>query len=357
MWVQKTSTGKYQYFERYTEPLTGKRRTVSVTLPSASNTSRKTAENVLFSRIRALKEQGEDTYDITLEELKNAYIEWKKANLKEQTALNSEQKLKMVVDKLGSSVRVTALTVRYINEKLKDDKPTTYNERIKQLKAMLRWAMQNDYIPNAVLADKLKKKKVPPARVRNEKKYLEHDEIDIVLAKFIPQWKELTRFLLLSGLRIGEALDLKTKDINIKKRTLHVRSTFSLISNKSSSTKTDASERVIFIQDELLDCIKNINSKGPHLFEYGDIRNVYAAYRKYFRENTERLLGRNLSPHCLRHTHTALLAEAGLPLDDISARLGHADSAITREIYMHITNKMIVERNERIRSVKLLQKK
>jgi integrase len=36
----------------------------------------------------------------------------------------------------------------------------------------------------------------------------------------------------------------------------------------------------------------------------------YDVYAKYFRENTERIIGRRLTPHSLRHTHTAMLAEA-----------------------------------------------
>lgn len=35
-----------------------------------------------------------------------------------------------------------------------------------------------------------------------------------------------------------------------------------------------------------------------------------------------------------------MLAEAGVDLDTISRRLGHADSKITKEVYMHVTNKM-----------------
>lgn len=52
---------------------------------------------------------------------------------------------------------------------------------------------------------------------------------------------------------------------------------------------------------------------------------------------TARTIGRPLSTHALRHTHTSLLAAAGIPLDVISRRLGHADSKVTREIYLHVT--------------------
>jgi integrase len=48
-------------------------------------------------------------------------------------------------------------------------------------------------------------------------------------------------------------------------------------------------------------------------------------------------LDQSLTPHSLRHTHTSLLAEAGVGLEQIMQRLGHSDDETTRNIYLHIT--------------------
>jgi integrase len=48
-------------------------------------------------------------------------------------------------------------------------------------------------------------------------------------------------------------------------------------------------------------------------------------------------LNEKLTPHSLRHTHTSLLTEAGVGLEEIMERLGHKDDATTRHIYLHIT--------------------
>lgn len=42
----------------------------------------------------------------------------------------------------------------------------------------------------------------------------------------------------------------------------------------------------------------------------------------------------------LRHTHVAMLAEAGMPLETIMRRVGHANSQVTKEVYMHVTDRM-----------------
>ncbi len=51
-------------------------------------------------------------------------------------------------------------------------------------------------------------------------------------------------------------------------------------------------------------------------------------------------LNQELTPHSLRHTHTSLLAEAGVALEQIMDRLGHSDDQITKDVYLHVTQEM-----------------
>jgi integrase len=47
---------------------------------------------------------------------------------------------------------------------------------------------------------------------------------------------------------------------------------------------------------------------------------------------------KHMSPHGLRHTHTSLLAEAGVDdLPRIMDRLGHTDDDTTKKAYLHVT--------------------
>ena len=66
------------------------------------------------------------------------------------------------------------------------------------------------------------------------------------------------------------------------------------------------------------------------------------------------ILGKALTPHVMRHTHVSLLAESGVPLETISRRLGHSNSKITREIYLHVTQKQEQKDRERIAQISLL---
>lgn len=49
---------------------------------------------------------------------------------------------------------------------------------------------------------------------------------------------------------------------------------------------------------------------------------------------------KKLSTHIFRHTHISLLAERGVPLKAIMARVGHNDPATTMSIYTHVTDTM-----------------
>ena len=54
------------------------------------------------------------------------------------------------------------------------------------------------------------------------------------------------------------------------------------------------------------------------------------------------------------HTHASLLMEQGVSIDTISRHLGHADSQITREIYLHVTKKLQEKENEQLKGLKII---
>lgn len=47
-----------------------------------------------------------------------------------------------------------------------------------------------------------------------------------------------------------------------------------------------------------------------------------------------------LNAHSFRHTHATRLIEAGAKPVDVAARLGHADTTITQNLYTHDTEEM-----------------
>ncbi|MCG7346127.1 tyrosine-type recombinase/integrase [Sporosarcina sp. ACRSL] len=58
-------------------------------------------------------------------------------------------------------------------------------------------------------------------------------------------------------------------------------------------------------------------------------------------------MNRELTSHSLRHTHTSLLEEAGVALEQIRDRLGHSDDQITKDVYLHATQETKKEASQK----------
>lgn len=366
MWVEITKTGKYKYCERYTDPMTGKPKKVSVTLDSNKKTAQRAAEEALKRRVEALTTPSDKSSAITFGALCDAYTSSQRG-IKEQTIIGNKKHCKKLRELLGEETLVAKLSAPYVRNSLWSESPATYNERLARFKALMRWAYREELVENINFLEKLPKMKALSVKEKDKDKYLEKDELQKLLDGMkVDDWRLLTKFLALSGLRIGEAIALNEDDIDFHARKIHVNKTYSLVTRKISTTKTETSTRNVSMQDELHECcleiikrkweIASITGKSSRLFfpDPNDGYIHYETYEKYFRENTEKILGRRLTAHSLRHTHVALLAENGVPLEVISRRLGHADSAVTRDVYFHVTKKLAQKDADLIKNIKII---
>ena len=199
-------------------------------------------------------------------------------------------------------------------------------------------------------------------------KYLEADELKALLQGMqYPVWRLLTEFMALSGLRCGEAIALQASDVDLANRVIHVTKTYDSDNKVLTSAKSLCSIRDVFVQDELkavccaireemLKIRLQNNLKKPEWFMFSKDGShlKYFAYNKYLKETSLAIIGRSLTPHSLRHTHASLLLENGISIDTISRRLGHEDSQITKEIYLHVTNKLKNKDNRQIAQIHIL---
>ena len=53
-------------------------------------------------------------------------------------------------------------------------------------------------------------------------------------------------------------------------------------------------------------------------------------------------------------THASLLLSKGMDIDSISRRLGHVNSQVTREIYLHVMEELKERDNNMIENIKML---
>lgn len=371
MWSEILSNGKVKYKERYTNPLTNKYATVSITLDKDTKSNQKHAQLALQDKISQKINHllSSSKKDLTLSEFIKLYLDYLDNSVKKSTYARNKTAAYSMMRILGGDILVEKLTAAYVKKCLADqkEKPGRTNERIKRFKAMLRWGYETEYLQDIRWLDKLKPLKDEEKKRRLEEKYLEAHELSLLLKNMdIEKWGFLTELMALSGLRCGEAIALYDTDVDFKNRIIHVTKTYDYRHKIVTPPKTEDSDREVYMQDELYALckrIKKVMSKERLLLGYrsnlfmsdtdGDHLG-YAAFNKHLKIISKRVLGFEITTHYLRHTHVALLAEQGVPLDPISRRLGHSDSKITRRIYFHVTEKLKEKDNAQIKNIKIL---
>jgi len=304
---------------------------------------------------------------IRLKNLVELYRKEQVKTLKQSTYRRNIAVCNTLISILGKDIYVDKLTAGYIRERFLGTgrEHSTLNEWMIRLKALLRWGYKNDYIADISYLGKIERFSDIPHRKKIENKFVESLELkELIAGMTVVEWKLLTEFLALSGLRFGEAAALNTSDVDLKNRKIHVTKTYDNVADIVTSPKTPCSVRDVYIQDELLTVCRNVllcYHKGTVVafstaFFPGTTKEHinFDCHSKYLRETSERIIGRRITPHTLRHTHASLLMEQGIDIDSISKRLGHNDSRVTQEIYLHVTKKLESKRNEQLRELKIL---
>lgn len=369
MYIEKLPSGNYRYQMQFVEDRTGKKKRVSCTLPKNTGKAHREAEKILAEKIRQVNSSFGNSPE-TLSEAFTAYladksIRWRPGTLRRNYW--ASERLKTI---LGADTLIDKLSARYISEQFAEcgKDPGTLNEYLSRLKGFLFWCYQTDRISDVAWTAKLKPYPEPTAREKNAEKYLERDELmQLLPALKVDINRMLISFLALSGLRIGEALCLTKDDVDLSARLIHVtKTTDHATGNVLEGAKTSSSVRDVYIQDELLDLCREIKKYmmktsvlcgfRTDLF-FSDLEGKplqYARLNKYFAQNTEKIIGRRLTLHSLRHTHASLMFEGGASLEAVSLRLGHADSGITKQIYLHITERLKEQYNQTFDQIKIL---
>lgn len=173
------------------------------------------------------------------------------------------------------------------------------------------------------------------------------DEINIILtsiqnSKYYSKYYTFFLLALTTGARLGELLGLKRECvfngyIRIKNNLQYVKGKF-----YDMPPKTKAGLRNITIPSKMEALLKaamitsRFSPKSDYVFhnQFGGPlipRNMERAWERVLKEAKIE----HKKFHALRHTHATQLLAAGVPLLEVSKRLGHSSPAITLKLYAH----------------------
>lgn len=168
-----------------------------------------------------------------------------------------------------------------------------------------------------------------------------------------------SRYMILTGIytgmRVGEVMALKWQDINFVQRTIRINKSYDYVQNKVKPPKTANSKRVIRVNQELLDILKELQANHQQFVFANPNGNIPSdnAVNKALR-NIMKQAGinkRGFHFHSLRHCHVAYLAARHVDWYAISKRLGHSDVAFTMKQYSYLIDEMKSQEDSYIEQV------
>jgi integrase len=158
-----------------------------------------------------------------------------------------------------------------------------------------------------------------------------------------------------TGMRRGEALGLRWRDLDLDGAELHIVQTLAAINYKPVITtpKTKRSRRLIYLDGDTIAVLRAHRARqreerlaaGPawdgeydlvFCDELGGPLNPDWVSRD-FRGQIRRAMVRDIRLHDLRHTYATLALKGGVHPKVVSDRLGHATVGITLDLYSHVT--------------------
>lgn len=202
-----------------------------------------------------------------------------------------------------------------------------------------------DYLKDVNFLDKMDLKKV---EAKKDNRYLEQDEIDILLDQLDHniRYRNLVEFLINTGLRISECLALTFDDVEgdilIIDKSLNRNREIDLTKTGSSNRRISLNKRCLEIIESQRTISNNFSITLSDFYNKNNIIFFNTVGTYWIKENTGTYLREHtkvyFTLHMLRHTHASLCIDKGIDVELIAKRLGHKNSRVTREIYIHKTN-------------------
>ena len=185
--------------------------------------------------------------------------------------------------------------------------------------------------------------KLPPKK-NGEMKVLTQNEIVRLLNQAYDEgYYEMFLLELTTGMRRGEILGLKWRDLNLETGELNIKR--QLTTKGIFVPKTKSSIRTILLPPDMLDLLREMKKTAkydwifPSPVKEGEPRNP-TAITKRFRIMLERAHCKHVRFHDLRHTFATMALENGMDVKTLSAMIGHVSSETTLNIYSHVTDTM-----------------
>lgn len=339
------------------DPSTGKRKQKTKT----GFKTKKAAQEACAEMITELsKGNFVDPKDLLFKDLVEEWLNLSKVRVRDTTFKNYYRAATTrIIPALGQMKvkEINHATIqKYINDLIEEGLTPRY---IEYLFTVINGATEHGVKTERLIKNPLQHVEVPRPRRRTHTTWsIEEVNRFLHFAKFDnPIYFIALKIAIHTGMRRGEVLGLRWKDVNLVERKISV--TQSLIYDdegfRFSDLKTSSSKRLISIDDDLANELKRYKAQQNHFklalgTEYHDIDLVCCRedgnpiYARTLAQHFDSLIKKASVPkiriHDLRHTHATILLKLGENPKVVSERLGHSTVTMTLDTYSHVTPDM-----------------
>ncbi|MBR8218299.1 tyrosine-type recombinase/integrase [Burkholderia cepacia] len=262
--------------------------------------------------------------DKTVSTVAREYLEAGRLNHKRTVDLD-KRRLDLYVLPVVGEKQIDAVTpadvaaiVRAAHKGLSD---ATRNRIVALQRALYNFAISRGYCTTNPTREMRMLKEVPRTIPTVDEEFISRLHIAVsLLHDRAPQIADLLKVLLLTGLRIGEALSLRWDDINPIAKKAFVRK------SKTKHRQVPLNKLALNLLSELAD------QRGSNEFVFQSTTHaapINRPYRMLKRAFIDAGLPADFCAHSCRHVFATLAAQAGIPLYTISKLLGHASPTTT----------------------------
>ncbi len=211
-------------------------------------------------------------------------------------------------------------------------------------------AFLNFLIEEEILSAEILRKRIWLRLPQDLPRAIDPDDVERLLSVIAhSRDRALILVLLRTGMRIGELLETKVSDVNLKERTITI---WQGVKNRRA--------RVVYFSDDARDALRqwleHRDATKGYLFHpewgermsYGGARYIFVKYLR-----AAGLSHRGYTLHCLRHTFASEMLNAGMRLESLQQILGHDCIEMTRR-YARLTDK--TRREEYFRAMKKIER-
>lgn len=308
---------------------------------------------------------------ITVKQYFEEWMQAKVGTVKESTLYTERKQFVPVLKRIGGR-RVCELERRQIvalQSDLTEDLSTyTANHCIMLLRSLLKAAVIDDIISKNP-CDGIKPLKRTEQKARDTiHRALTQEEQRVFFDEIAGDWyEELFRFLIQTGVRIGEAGALKWSDIDYKRNCIHIRRTVTKTAKGhiiGKDTKSAAGMRDIPMTEDIRETLRRQREKvqavlgiraagvdSPVFLSMNGCLvhsvNMNGALNRICR----RMGLERFTVHAFRDTFATRAIEQGMTPQTLKTILGHSSLAMTMDLYAHVLPNTKAEEMEKIRII------